>query len=54
MKKSKWLIKDMVVAYAHLVINEDIPNTFSEILRSIENDKQKLIMEKENKSLHEN
>ncbi|KAH9685884.1 Integrase catalytic domain-containing protein [Citrus sinensis] len=32
-KKSGWLTKDMVVAYALLVIDNDIPNTFDEALR---------------------
>ena len=37
-KKLEWLTKDIVVAYALLVIDDDIPNTFSEALRSSESD----------------
>ncbi|KAH9780058.1 retrovirus-related pol polyprotein from transposon TNT 1-94-like protein [Citrus sinensis] len=53
-KKPGWLTKDMVVAYALLVIDDDIPNTFSEALRSSESDQWKLAMEEEMKSLHQN
>ena len=44
----------MVVAYALPIINDDIPNTFSEALRSNESDQWKLAMEEEMKSLHQN
>ena len=44
----------MVVAYALLVIDDDIPNTFSEALRNSENDQWKFAMKKEMKSLHQN
>ena len=37
-KKPGWLTKDMVVAYALPVIDDDIPNTFGEALRSSESD----------------
>ncbi|KAH9717385.1 hypothetical protein KPL71_021793 [Citrus sinensis] len=53
-KKPGWLTKDMVVAYALPIINDDIPNTFSEALRSNESDQWKLAMEEEMKSLHQN
>ncbi|KAH9779099.1 Integrase catalytic domain-containing protein [Citrus sinensis] len=53
-KKHGWLSKDMVVAYALPVIDVDIPNTFSETLRSSESDQWKLAMEEEMKSLHQN
>ncbi|KAH9751460.1 hypothetical protein KPL71_014309 [Citrus sinensis] len=53
-KKLKWLTKDMVVAYALPVINDDIPNTFSEALRSSDSDQWKLAMEEEMKSLYQN
>ncbi|KAH9734322.1 hypothetical protein KPL71_017332 [Citrus sinensis] len=53
-KKPGWLTKDMVVAYAFPVINDDIPNTFDEALRSSESDQWKLAMEEEMKSLHQN
>ncbi|KAH9679174.1 CCHC-type domain-containing protein [Citrus sinensis] len=53
-KKPSWLTKDMVVAYVPPVIDDDIPNTFSEALRSNESDKWKLAMEEEMKSLHQN
>ena len=51
-KKLEWLIKDMVLAYALSVIDDDIPNTFSETSRSSESDQWKLAMEEEMKSLH--
>ncbi|KAH9752632.1 hypothetical protein KPL71_014771 [Citrus sinensis] len=38
-KKPGWLTKYMVVAYALLVIDDDIPNTFSEALRGSERKK---------------
>ncbi|KAH9797006.1 hypothetical protein KPL71_005721 [Citrus sinensis] len=53
-KKPGWLTKDMVVAYALPVIDDDIPNTFGEALRSSESDQWKLAMEEEMKSLHQN
>ncbi|KAH9753660.1 hypothetical protein KPL71_015154 [Citrus sinensis] len=53
-KKPGWLTKDMVVAYALSVIDDDIPNTFSEALRSSESDQWKLAMEEEMKSFHQN
>ncbi|KAH9753759.1 hypothetical protein KPL71_015193 [Citrus sinensis] len=53
-KKPGWLTKDMVVAYALPVIDDDISNTFSEALRSSESDQWKLAMEEEMKSLHQN
>ncbi|KAH9782763.1 retrovirus-related pol polyprotein from transposon TNT 1-94-like protein [Citrus sinensis] len=53
-KKPGWLTKDMVVAYALPIIDDDIPNTFKEALRSSENDQWKLAMEEEMKSLHQN
>ncbi|KAH9768832.1 Integrase catalytic domain-containing protein [Citrus sinensis] len=53
-KKLEWLTKDMVVAYALLVINDDISNTFGEALRSSESDQWKLAMEEEMKSLYQN
>ncbi|KAH9679582.1 Integrase catalytic domain-containing protein [Citrus sinensis] len=53
-KKFGWLTKDMVVAYALPVIDDDIPNTFGEALRSSESDQWKLEMEEEMKSLHQN
>ena len=37
-KKLGWLTKNMVVAYALSVIDDDIPNTFGEALRNSEND----------------
>ena len=43
----------MVVAYALLDI-DDIPNTFSEALRSSESDQWKLVMEEKIKSLYQN
>ena len=51
-KKPGWLTKDMMVAYALPVIDDDIPNTFGEALRSSESDQWKLAMEEEMKSLH--
>ncbi|KAH9704495.1 retrovirus-related pol polyprotein from transposon TNT 1-94-like protein [Citrus sinensis] len=48
------LTKDIVVAYALPVIDDDIPNTFGEVLRSSESDQWKLAMEEEMKSLHQN
>ena len=51
-KKPGWLTKDMVVAYALPVIDDNIPNTFGEALRSSESDQWKLAMEEEMKSLH--
>ncbi|KAH9726184.1 hypothetical protein KPL70_008163 [Citrus sinensis] len=53
-KKPGWLTKDMVVAYALPVIDDDIPNTFGEALRSNESDQWKQAMEEEMKSLHQN
>ncbi|KAH9783426.1 hypothetical protein KPL71_009306 [Citrus sinensis] len=53
-KKLGWLTKDMVVAYALPVIDDDIPNTFGKALRSSEIDQWKLAMEEEMKSLHQN
>ncbi|KAH9761191.1 hypothetical protein KPL70_000407 [Citrus sinensis] len=53
-KKSGWLTKNMVVAYALPVIDDDIPNTFGEALRSSESDQWKLAMEEEMKSLLQN
>ncbi|KAH9782773.1 retrovirus-related pol polyprotein from transposon TNT 1-94-like protein [Citrus sinensis] len=53
-KKPGWLTKDIVVAYALPVIDDDIPNTFGEALRSNESDQWKLAMEEEMKSLHQN
>ncbi|KAH9764742.1 hypothetical protein KPL70_001639 [Citrus sinensis] len=53
-KKLRWLTKDMVIAYALPVIDDDIPNTFDEALRSSESDQWKLAMEEEIKSLHQN
>ncbi|KAH9671777.1 retrovirus-related pol polyprotein from transposon TNT 1-94-like protein [Citrus sinensis] len=53
-KKPGWLTKDMVVAYALPVIDDDIPNTFGEALRSSKSDQWKLAMEEEMKSLHQN
>ncbi|KAH9705989.1 hypothetical protein KPL70_012076 [Citrus sinensis] len=44
----------MVVAYALPVIDDDIPNTFGEALRSSASDQWKLAMEEEMKSLHQN
>ncbi|KAH9682404.1 hypothetical protein KPL71_027339 [Citrus sinensis] len=52
-KKPGWLTKNVVVAYALQVIDDDIPNTFSEALRSSESDQWKLAMEEEIKSLHQ-
>ena len=52
-KKLGWLTKDMAVAYALPVIDDDIPNTFSEALRSSESDQWKLAMKEEMKSLHQ-
>ena len=46
-KTPGWLTKGMVVAYALLVINDDIPNTFNEALRNIESDQWKLAMKEE-------
>ena len=43
----------MVVAYALPVVDNDIPNTFSESLRNNESDQWKLAMEEGMKSLHE-
>ncbi|KAH9779930.1 Integrase catalytic domain-containing protein [Citrus sinensis] len=40
-KKPGWLTKDMAIAYALLVIDDDIPNTFSKALRSSESDQWK-------------
>ncbi|KAH9660217.1 hypothetical protein KPL70_024138 [Citrus sinensis] len=53
-KKPGWLAKDMVVAYALPVIDDDIPNTFGEALRSNESNQWKLAMEEEMKSLIQN
>ncbi|KAH9783016.1 hypothetical protein KPL71_009155 [Citrus sinensis] len=53
-KKPEWLTKDMVVAYALPVIDDDIPNTFGEALRSSESDQWTLAIEEEMKSLHQN
>ncbi|KAH9754532.1 Integrase catalytic domain-containing protein [Citrus sinensis] len=53
-KKLGWLTKDMVVAYALPVIDDDIPNTFGIALRSSESDPWTLVMEEEMKSLHQN
>ncbi|KAH9783052.1 Integrase catalytic domain-containing protein [Citrus sinensis] len=53
-KKPVWLTKDMVVAYALPVIDDDIPNTFGEALRSSESDQWTLAIEEEMKSLHQN
>ncbi|KAH9706402.1 hypothetical protein KPL70_012195 [Citrus sinensis] len=53
-KKPEWLTKDMVVGYVLPVIDDDIPDTFSEALRSSESDQWKLAMEEEMKSLHQN
>ncbi|KAH9793888.1 hypothetical protein KPL71_004697 [Citrus sinensis] len=53
-KKPGWLTKDMVIAYALPVIDDDIPNTFDEALRSNESDQWKQAMEEEMKSLHQN
>ncbi|KAH9648692.1 hypothetical protein KPL70_025697 [Citrus sinensis] len=53
-KKSEWLTKDMVVAYALPVIDDDIPNTFGETLHSSESDQWKLAMEEDMKYLHQN
>ncbi|KAH9679291.1 retrovirus-related pol polyprotein from transposon TNT 1-94-like protein [Citrus sinensis] len=53
-KKPGWLTKDMVVAYALPVIDDDIPNTFGEALRSSESDQWKLAMEEEMKFLYQN
>ena len=53
-KETGWLTKDMVVAYALPVIDDDIPNTFGKALRSSESDLWKLTMEEEIKSLHQN
>ncbi|KAH9648687.1 hypothetical protein KPL70_025692 [Citrus sinensis] len=53
-KKPEWLTKDMVVAYVLPVIDDDIPNTFGEVLRSSESDQWKLPMEEEMKSLYQN
>ncbi|KAH9657232.1 retrovirus-related pol polyprotein from transposon TNT 1-94-like protein [Citrus sinensis] len=53
-KKPGWLTKDMVVAYALPVIDDNIPNTFGEALRRSESDQWKLAMEEEIKSLHQN
>ncbi|KAH9669160.1 Integrase catalytic domain-containing protein [Citrus sinensis] len=53
-KKPGWLTKDMVVAYTLPVIDDYIPNTFSEALHSSESDQWKLTMEEEIKSLHQN
>ncbi|KAH9714714.1 Integrase catalytic domain-containing protein [Citrus sinensis] len=53
-KKLGWLTKDMVIAYTLPVIDDDIPNTFGEALRSNESDQWKLAMEEEMKSLHQN
>ena len=44
-KKLEWLTKDIVVAYALPIINDDIPNTFGKVLRSNESDQWKLAME---------
>ncbi|KAK9209735.1 hypothetical protein WN944_002103 [Citrus x changshan-huyou] len=44
----------MLVAYALQVIDDDIPNTFGEALRSSESDQWKLAVEEEMKSLHQN
>lgn len=43
----------MVIAYALPVIDDDIPNTFGEALRSSESDQWKLTMEEDMKSLHQ-
>ena len=53
-KKSGWLTKNMVVAYALPVIDDDIPNTFGEALYSSKSDQWKLAMEKKMKSFHQN
>ncbi|KAH9793297.1 hypothetical protein KPL71_004477 [Citrus sinensis] len=53
-KKLGWLIKDMVVAYALPVIDDNIHNSFGEALRSSESDQWKLAIEEEIKSLHQN
>ncbi|KAH9782721.1 Integrase catalytic domain-containing protein [Citrus sinensis] len=53
-KKPGWLTKDMVVAYALPVIDDDIPNTFGEALCSSKSDQWKLAIEEEMKSLHQN
>ncbi|KAH9665312.1 hypothetical protein KPL70_020298 [Citrus sinensis] len=53
-KKPGWLTKDMVVAYALPVIDDDIPNTFGEALRNNESDQWKIAMEEEMKSLNQN
>ncbi|KAH9733971.1 hypothetical protein KPL71_017220 [Citrus sinensis] len=53
-KKPIWLTKDMVVAYALPVIDDDIPNTFGEALRNSESDQWKLAMEEEMIYLHQN
>ncbi|KAH9679278.1 hypothetical protein KPL71_026064 [Citrus sinensis] len=53
-KKPGWLTKDMVVAYALPVIDDDILNTFGKALPSSESDQWKLAMEEEMKSLHQN
>ena len=43
-----------MVAYALPVVDNDIPNTFSEVLRINESDQWKLAIEEEMKSLHQN
>ena len=43
-----------MVAYALPVIDDDIPNTFGDTLRSSESNQWKLAMEEEMKSLHQN
>ena len=53
-KKLRWLTKDMVVVYALPVIDDDIPNTFGEVLGSSESDQQKLAMKEEMKTLYQN
>ena len=44
----------MVVAYALPVIDDDIPNTFGEALRSSKSDQWKLAMEEKMTSFHQN
>ena len=41
----------MVIAYAHLIINDDILNIFNEVIHSNESGQWKLAMEEKMKSL---
>ena len=53
-KKSGWLTKDIVVAYALPIIDDEISNTFNEAICNSESDQWKLVIEEKMKSLHQN